>query len=105
VGQVEPAGFNLERRPWYKGDMSLSKHLRDLVSHRVTFDYENGCHITGYVATVRPAEGEVLTIVLSHVEVSNDAGDVIERHREMVVVPSVLTNYRQTEGPSARARL
>ena len=48
--------------------------------------------------------GEVLTIVLSHVEVSNDAGDVIERHREMVVVPSVLTNYRQTEGPSARQR-
>ena len=63
--------------------MSLSKHMRDLVSHRVTFDYENGCHITGYVATVRPAEGEVLTIVLSHVEVSNDAIFYGVKHSEV----------------------
>ncbi|HMU38607.1 MAG TPA: hypothetical protein PKE31_06305 [Pseudomonadota bacterium] len=84
--------------------MSSHKHLRDLVSHRVTFDYDNGCHITGYVATVRPAEGDVLTIVLTHVEVATSAGDIIERHREMVIVPSVLVNYRQTEGPSARQK-
>jgi hypothetical protein len=84
--------------------MSASKHLRDLVSHRVTFDFENGCHITGYVATVRPAEGEVLTMALTRVEVTDDHGNLIERHREMVVVPSVLVNYRQTEGPSAKPR-
>lgn len=84
--------------------MSASKHLRDLVSHRVTFDFENGCHLTGYVSTVRPAEGEVLTMALTRVEISTDAGEIIERHRELVVVPSVLTNYRLTEGPSAKLR-
>jgi hypothetical protein len=84
--------------------MSASTHLRDLVSHRVTFDYENGCHITGYVSTVRPAEGDPLIMALTRVEITNDAGEVIERHRELVLVPSVLVNYRTTEGPSAKQR-
>ncbi len=84
--------------------MSASKHLRDLVSHRVTFDYENGCHVTGYVSTVRPAEGEPLIMALTRVEITNDAGQVIESHREMVIVPSVMVNYKMTEGPSAKPR-
>lgn len=82
----------------------MSDRLRDLVSHRVTFDFENGCHLTGYVATVRPPEGEVLTLALTRVEITNDAGEVVERHREMVIIPSVLTNYCVTEGPSAKPR-
>ena len=84
--------------------MSASTHLRDLVSHRVTFDYENGCHVTGYVSTVRPAEGDPMIMALTRVEITNDAGEVIERHRELVVVPSVLVSYRATEGPSAKPR-
>lgn len=84
--------------------MSASKNLRDLVSHRVTFDFENGCHVTGYVATVRPAQGEVLTMALTRVEISDEHGNIIESHREMTVVPAVLVSYRQTEGPSAKPR-
>jgi hypothetical protein len=84
--------------------MSTSQSLRDLVSHRVTFDFESGIHLTGYVATVRPADGPVVSMSLTRVELTNDKGDVIERHREMVVIPSVMTNYRLTEGPSAKPR-
>ncbi|HPH28447.1 MAG TPA: hypothetical protein PLA87_16475 [Pseudomonadota bacterium] len=84
--------------------MSASKNLRDLVSHRVTFEYENGCIITGYVSTVRPPEGDVMTIALTRVEISNSKGEVIERHRELSVVPSVMVHYGTAEGPSARAR-
>jgi hypothetical protein len=84
--------------------MSASQHLRDLVSHRVTFDFENGCHVTGYVSTVRPTEGEPLIMALTRVEITNDAGEVLERHREFVLVPSVMVNYRTTEGPSAKPR-
>jgi hypothetical protein len=84
--------------------MSMSQSLRDLVSHRVTFDFENGLHLTGYVATVRPQTGDVLTMALTRVEISDDKGEVIERHRELVIVPSVLTNYSLTEGPSAKPR-
>ena len=32
--------------------VSTSQSLRDLVSHRVTFDFENGYHLSGYVAEV-----------------------------------------------------
>lgn len=84
--------------------MSTSQSLRDLVSHRVTFDFENGHHLTGYVATVRPNTGEVISMALTRVEIANSAGEVIERHREMVIIPSVMTGYRLTEGPSAKAK-
>lgn len=84
--------------------MSTSQSLRDLVSHRVTFEFENGCQLTGYVSTVRPTTGDVLTMALSRVEIADASGEVFERHREMVLVPSVLANFRLAEGPSAKAR-
>jgi hypothetical protein len=84
--------------------MSSSQSLRDLVSHRVTFEFENGLHLTGYVATVRPQTGDVLTMALTRVEIADAKGEVIERHRELVIVPSVLTSYSLAEGPSAAQR-
>ena len=84
--------------------MSMSEDLRNMVSHRVTFDYENGHHLTGYVATVRPNSGDVVSMALTRVEITNSAGEVVERHREMVVIPSVMTGFRSTEGPSAKAK-
>jgi hypothetical protein len=81
--------------------MSTVDRLRDLVSHRVTFEYENGASITGYVAACRPAQGPVLVMALTRAEVKNESGAVIEQHRELVVVPSVMVSYRLTEGPSS----
>jgi hypothetical protein len=81
--------------------MSANDRLRDLVSHRVTFEYENGAQITGYVAACRPAQGPVLAMALTRAEIQNERGQIIEHHRELVVVPSVLVSYRLTEGPSA----
>ncbi|MCS6915549.1 MAG: hypothetical protein RMK29_00420 [Myxococcales bacterium] len=85
--------------------MSANDHLRDLVSHRVTFEYENGATVTGYVAACRPAQGPVLVMSLTRAEVANERGQVIEHHRELVVVPSVLVGYHLTEGPSASPTL
>ena len=45
-----------------------------------------------------------MTIALTRVEISNSKGEVIERHRELSVVPSVMVHYGTAEGPSARAR-
>lgn len=81
--------------------MLVNDRLRDLVSHRVTFKYENGAKITGYVAACRPAQGPVLVMALTRAEVTNEAGEIIEQHRELVVVPSVLVGHGLTEGPSA----
>lgn len=84
--------------------MAVNDKLRDLVSHRVTFEYENGSSITGYVAACRPAQGEVLLMTLTRVQVADDGGNVVEQHRELTLVPQVLVGYRLTEGPSAAAR-
>lgn len=81
--------------------MSVNDKLRDLVSHRVTFQYENGARLTGYVAACRPAQGPVLTMALTRVEIVDEHGKPVEQHRELVVVPAVLVSYHLTEGPSA----
>jgi hypothetical protein len=81
--------------------MSANDKLRDLVSHRITFDYENGARLTGYVAACRPAQGPVLCMSLTRVEIADERGHIFERHRELVVVPAVMIGYRLTEGPSA----
>lgn len=84
--------------------MPVNDKLRDLVSHRVTFEYENGASISGYVAACRPAQGEVLLMTLTRVQITDGGGNIVEQHREMTVVPQVLVGYRLTEGPSAAAR-
>lgn len=81
--------------------MSVNDKLRDLVSHRVTFEYENGARVTGYVAACRPAQGPVLLMSLTRVEIADGQGNVVEKHREFLVVPAVLVGHRLTEGPSA----
>lgn len=75
--------------------------IRDTISHRVVFAYEDGTTITGYVSACRPAIGPVRTVSLSRVEIADTDGNVFETHRELVVVPTVLVGYRIAEGPSA----
>jgi hypothetical protein len=74
--------------------------LRELVSHRVTFDYDTGARVVGYVAACKPATGPVQVVVLSRADVLDDKGRLIEHHDEMSLVPNVLTAFRLTEGPS-----
>ena len=77
------------------------KKLRDLVSHRVTFDYDTGARVVGYIAACKPPSGAVQVVVLSRVDILDGAGRLIELHEELSMVPNLLTTYRLTEGPSA----
>lgn len=76
--------------------------LRDLVSHRVVIEYDTGARIVGYLASVRPNEGQVQLAVLSHATVEDADGNVLETHEQMSVCPNVLTGFRLEEGPSGR---
>ena len=40
------------------------KKLRDMVSHRVTFEYDSGSKVVGYVGSCLPASGPVQMLVL-----------------------------------------
>lgn len=75
------------------------KKLRDMVSHRVTFEYDTGAKIVGYVASCAPASGPVQMLVLSKVQVTDTSGATLARYDELPVVPNNLIGFRVTEGP------
>ena len=75
------------------------KKLRDMVSHRVTFEYDSGSKVVGYVGSCLPASGPVQMLVLSKVQVFDGAKNVIARYDELPLVPNNLVGFRITEGP------
>jgi hypothetical protein len=75
--------------------------LRDMVSHRVTFEYDTGARIVGYLAACKPPTGPVQVALLSQADILDHHGRLIEHHDELAFVPNLLTTYRLTEGPSA----
>lgn len=75
--------------------------LRDLVSHRVTFTYDTGAKVVGYIAACKPPTGTVQVVVMSRVDILDSNGKVIEHHEEFSMVPNLMVSYRLTEGPSA----
>jgi hypothetical protein len=76
--------------------------LRDYVSHRLTFDYDSGARIVGYVTACKPPTGPVQLINLTRAEIHDATGRVLETHESLSLVPNVLTGWRVTEGPSGR---
>jgi hypothetical protein len=75
------------------------KKIRDMVSHRVTLEYDTGAKIIGYVASVAPTQGPVQYAVLSKVQVLDSANKVVARFEELPVVPNNLVGVKVTEGP------
>ena len=75
------------------------KKLRDMVSHRVTFEYDTGAKIVGYVASCAPPSGPVQFVVLSKVQVIDAANAVVAKYDELPLVPNNLIGFRITEGP------
>ena len=73
--------------------------LRDMVSHRVTFEYDTGAKVVGYIASCAPASGPVQLLVLSKVQIIDAQNVVMSRYDELPLVPNNLTGFRVTEGP------
>ncbi|MCC6993508.1 MAG: hypothetical protein IT370_02650 [Deltaproteobacteria bacterium] len=73
--------------------------LRDLVSHRVTFDFDSGARLVGYVSGVLPQTGPIQVMRMSRVDLYDANGKVLEHHAELSFIPNVMTGFRVTEGP------
>ncbi|MEO8215087.1 MAG: hypothetical protein ABI560_17945 [Myxococcales bacterium] len=73
--------------------------LRDMVSHRVTFEYDTGAKVVGYIASCAPASGPVQLLVLSKVQIIDAQNVVMSRYDELPLVPNNLVGFRVTEGP------
>jgi hypothetical protein len=73
--------------------------IRDMVSHRVTFEFDSGAKIVGYLSACAPATGPVQYAVLSKVQVLDANDQVLARFDELPVVPNSLVSVGVTEGP------
>jgi hypothetical protein len=76
--------------------------LREMVSHRVTFEYDTGARVVGYVAACKPASGQVQVVNLTKADLLDATGRVMEHHESYSLVPNALVGVRVTEGPSGR---
>jgi hypothetical protein len=76
--------------------------LRELVSHRISIEYDTGARIVGYLSQCRPGDGQVQLVRLSRAELRDAEGNVLETHDNLSICPNVLTGFRLEEGPSGR---
>jgi hypothetical protein len=75
------------------------KKFREMISHRVTLDYDTGAKVVGYLASCAPPQGPVQYAVLSKVQVIDSSGTVVARFEELPIVPNNLVGFKVTEGP------
>jgi hypothetical protein len=76
--------------------------LHDLISHRVTIEYDTGARITGYLASCQPASGNVEFVVISEAKLIDSRGRVVREAGELTMCPNVVTSIALFEGPSGR---
>jgi hypothetical protein len=75
------------------------KKLRDMVSHRVTFEYDAGANVIGTIGACMPPAGPVQMLVLGKVQVLDAGGGLIAKYDELPIVPNNLIGFGVTEGP------
>jgi hypothetical protein len=76
--------------------------LHDLISHRVTMEYDTGARVTGYLASCQPNSGPVEFIVLSEAKLIDSHGRVVRESGELTMCPNMLTSIAIDEGPRGR---
>jgi hypothetical protein len=76
--------------------------LHDLISHRVTIEYDTGARVTGYLASCQPSSGPVEFVVLSEAKLIDSSGKVVRESGELTMCPNVLTSIALDEGPRGR---
>jgi len=74
------------------------KKIRDMVSHRVTFEYDTGAKIVGYIAACAPPSGPVQYTVLTKVQILDATNTVVAKFDELPIVPNNLVGFKITEG-------
>ncbi len=98
AGRLEPVTDS-----WYtKHPMPDYSKLHDLISHRVTFEYDTGARVTGYLASCQPSTGAVEFVVLSDVKLTDSKGKVVREAGELTICPNALTGIARDEGPRGR---
>lgn len=76
--------------------------LREMVSHRVSFEYDTGARVVGYLTACKPATGQVQLVTLARAEVMDSTGRVLESAETLPLIPNVMIGVKIAEGPRGR---
>jgi hypothetical protein len=76
--------------------------LREMVSHRVSFEYDTGARVVGYLTGCKPATGPVQLVSLARADVYDATGRVLENAASLLLVPNVMIGVKIAEGPRGR---
>ena len=76
--------------------------LHDLISHRVSIEYDTGARVTGYLSSCQPSSGPVELVVLSDAKLIDSQGRVLRETGELTMCPNMLTSIAIDEGPRGR---
>ena len=76
--------------------------LREMVSHRVSFEYDTGAKVVGYLTACKPAAGQVQLVTLARAEFLDATGRVLESVDNLSLVPNVMVGVKIAEGPRGR---
>jgi hypothetical protein len=76
--------------------------LHDLISHRVTIEYDTGARVTGYLASCQPSSGPVEFVVLQDAKMTDSRGRLLRELTEVTLCPNVLVSIALDEGPRGR---
>lgn len=76
--------------------------LHDMISHRVSFEYDTGARVTGYLESCQPSSGPVEFVVLSDAKLFDSGGRMVKETGQITLCPNVLTGLATDEGPRGR---
>src|SRR3978361_1874888 len=76
--------------------------LHDLVSHRVTIEYDTGAKVTGYLASCQPSSGPVEFVTLSDAKMIDSRGRLLPHLGEGTLCPQERPPTPPDEGPRGR---
>ncbi|MEO6771620.1 MAG: hypothetical protein ABI467_01175 [Kofleriaceae bacterium] len=82
--------------------MANYSKLHDLVSHRVTIEYDTGAKVTGYLASCQPSTGPVEFVTLSDAKMIDSRGRLLRDLSELTLCPNALMSISLDEGPRGR---
>lgn len=76
--------------------------LHDLISHRVSIEYDTGARVIGYLASCQPSSGPVEFVVLQDAKLIDSRGRVLRESGELTLCPNLVTGISLDEGPRGR---
>jgi hypothetical protein len=82
--------------------MQDNQRLRDMVSHRVRLDCDNGSRVFGYLARALPAHGPVSALLLHRAHLLAPEQASGKRIDQLTIDPGALVGAEIAEGPRRR---